>query len=312
MVEEFDNEYSNNSDYDLAYEKLFMPEVYEDFFNYTIGKAFAISNEQLDQVFYKANLKNKSFLTVGSSGDQALNAILCGCKDITIIDANIFTQYFIEYKLAFIKTFNYEAFSNLFIKSEFFDWRIYAKLSHHLSPKVKQFWDTLMLDQTEDCNWGEFGAKTIKENMLFVDHRDRHSLFYKNKKAYNRLQSLLNSETVNLEFVHAEFQNFPKVLKKKYHFINLSNIYDYYSHNMPLFVETVNKLYFDFLYNNGRILAHYDFNSADAFGPLIHFGEHQITCQEIERASYRTKKTDLAWYINKQKTSQKNNDDKQK
>ena len=38
------------------------------------------------------NLKNKSVLTVGSSGDQALNAILSGAKDITIIDANIFTK----------------------------------------------------------------------------------------------------------------------------------------------------------------------------------------------------------------------------
>ena len=44
-------------------------------------------------------------------------------------------------------------------------------------------------------------AKTIKEKMLFVDHRDRHSLFYTSKSIYNKLQSALNNEDINISFV---------------------------------------------------------------------------------------------------------------
>ena len=112
--------YLNDFDCDIAGEKLFLPEFYNNNENYTTNQAFAISNEMLPEIFKNLNLKDKNVLTVGSSGDQALNAILHGAKDITIIDANIFTQYFIEYKIAVIKTYNFNDFDNLFIKQDFF------------------------------------------------------------------------------------------------------------------------------------------------------------------------------------------------
>jgi hypothetical protein len=301
MTEEFDNEFSNNPDYDLAYEKLFMPKIYEDFFNYTIGKAFAISNEQLDQIFQQLDLTNKSFLTVGSSGDQAINAVLRGCNDITIIDANIFTQYFIEYKLAFIKTFNYDAFSNLFITSGFFHWKIYSKLSHNLSPKVKQFWDTLMLDQEDEQSDNSFCSKTIKENLLFVDNRDKHSLFYFNKNEYVKLQKKLNSNKIKITFINSEFQKFPEVICKKFHFINLSNIYDYYCHNIPLFTQIVHKLFLKNLHKDGKILVYYDFNTTNNHSPIQPLSGSIITYQERERRFCGDKKKDTVWYLSRSK-----------
>ena len=89
-------ELNDNLEISLAYEKLFMPEFFSIENNYTLDKAFAISNEKLDEVFKHIDLKGKSVLTVGSSGDQALNCILNGSKDITIIDANIFTAFLIS------------------------------------------------------------------------------------------------------------------------------------------------------------------------------------------------------------------------
>lgn len=145
--------YTNNVDFDLAYEKLFMPEYYITESNYTLDKAFAISNEKLDELFKSLNLKGKKVLTVGSSGDQALNAILKGCKEITIVDANIFARPFIEYKFAAIRTFDYKTFSDIFIKHDFFSWRVYSKMSHLLSKDTKIFWDALMMDLSEN-NYG--------------------------------------------------------------------------------------------------------------------------------------------------------------
>ena len=39
-------------------------------------------------------LDDKSLLTVGSSGDQVINAIDKGCKNIDVVDINEYTKYY--------------------------------------------------------------------------------------------------------------------------------------------------------------------------------------------------------------------------
>ena len=307
MMEE---KYTNGGEYDLAYEKLFMPHFYSDDTNYTLDKAFAISNEALGNFFDGINLKGKKVLTVGSSGDQAINAILCGSKDVTIIDGNVFARPFIEYKLAMIKVFDFETFDSLFIKQDAFEWQVYAKISHLLSPEVQQFWDTLMLDQNFEPAWGDFGAKTIKDNMLIVDHRDRHSAFYKDKKTYNKLQRLLNSQDVRIDFINAEFCDFPKVVCGKYDFIYLSNIYDYFDGTVKseLFSKTVEKLYDANLKNGGNLVVNYEFNEK-ATGCPKKFGKHKVFHKQLQRYSDGEYTTDTAWTIKKDGKPEKSNFD---
>lgn len=288
---------TNNNDYDLVYEKLFNPEIYEDENNYTLNKAFAISNEKLPDVFNGLDLKNKSVLTVGSSGDQALNAILKGCKNVTIIDANIYTEPFVEYKLALIKTFDFKTFNDLFIKPRAFNWKVYAKISHNLSPKTRQFWDSLMLDLTSNAEWGEFTEKDITSKMLMIDHSDRHSVFYKDEKMYNLLQSMLNDKNTKINFVNAEFQEFPNVLQEKYDLIYLSNIYDYYRKNEVAFIKVVNELYKNNTKPKGKIFANYDFDGHTKITPKT-LGGHNLETQKIKRWSEGETCTDTLWIIN--------------
>ena len=292
-------ELNDNLEISLAYEKLFMPEFFSIENNYTLDKAFAISNEKLDEVFKHIDLKGKSVLTVGSSGDQALNCILNGSKDITIIDANIFARPFIEYKIAAIKTFDYDTFSDVFIKNDFFSWKVYSKISHLLSKNVQMFWDTLILDINEDSYSYEFSAKTIKEKMLFVDHRDRHSLFYTSKSIYNKLQSALNNEDINISFVTSLLQDFPKALNKKYDLIYLSNIYDYYKgEESEQFETTIDKLYKKHLKDNGIIIANYSFNKSIKDAPK-QLGKHMLEHKEVTRFFEGEKNKDTICFIKK-------------
>ena len=60
------------------------------------------------------DLKDKSLLTVGSSGDQVINASLKNCKDITVLDINPFTKYYFNLKKAAILTLKYEEFCKFF------------------------------------------------------------------------------------------------------------------------------------------------------------------------------------------------------
>lgn len=248
----------NFGDYNTLVEKLLSSQNYSGI-NQTLNKAYAISNEDLSGAFKGINLAGKKTAVVGSSGDQALNAILNGCKDITVIDGNNYAEAFIEYKLAFIKTYDYKEFCKKFIVHDFFSWQVYAKISHHLSPKAKLFWDSIMLEQSDEYN-STFHPQKIKDNMMIIDHRDRHSEFYYSEEAYLKLQQILNSNTVKFKYIVAEFLNFPTALKEKYDFIYLSNIFDYYyKEQKDKFYNTVLKLYKNKLNGGGKIVVNYNF-----------------------------------------------------
>ena len=57
------------------------------------NKLYSFTTENIKDYISSFDLNNKSLLTVGSSADQAINAILNGCKDVTIMDINPFVKY---------------------------------------------------------------------------------------------------------------------------------------------------------------------------------------------------------------------------
>ena len=57
---------------------------------------------------------NKSLLTVGSSGDQVINAVLKGCRDITVIDINPYTKFYYYLKMAAIIDLTYDEYFMFF------------------------------------------------------------------------------------------------------------------------------------------------------------------------------------------------------
>lgn len=285
--------------YNKTVEKFLIPEIYSNENNATLNKAYAISNEALDQIFSQMHLTNKKALLVGSSGDQAINAILMGCKDITIIDGNDFARPFIEYKLAAIRYFDFDEFNKLFIKSQFFDWTIYAKISHLLSKNAKAFWDSLMLEQSSKENEG-ISAKDIKDKMLIVDHRDRFSDFYFDKNQYCTLKSLLAQKALKIRFKTAELKQFPKVLKQSYDLIYLSNIYDYYANinQKAQFEKIIKKLYANNLNLNGKIYVNYNFCTEKDDIPEAIAGQ-SIEGHEVVRYYEGSYYIDTAWIITK-------------
>ena len=75
-----------------------------------LQKIYPFTTENISGYIDKFNLKDKSLLTVGSSGDQVINAILKGCKDITLLDINPYTKFYYYLKVASILTLNLDEF----------------------------------------------------------------------------------------------------------------------------------------------------------------------------------------------------------
>lgn len=76
--------------------------IYNEASNKGFGKIYPFTTENISGYINLFNLKDKSLLTVGSSGDQVINAILKDCKDVTILDINPYTKYYYFLKMACI------------------------------------------------------------------------------------------------------------------------------------------------------------------------------------------------------------------
>lgn len=78
---------------------------------------YSFSTENVKGYIDYFDLKNKSLLTVGSSGDQIINAYNKGCRDLTLIDINPFAKYYINLKIAGILSLTYQEFELFFFRN---------------------------------------------------------------------------------------------------------------------------------------------------------------------------------------------------
>ena len=79
-------------------------------------RIYPFATENVNGYMNCFDLKNKSLLTVGSSGDQILNAYNKGCRDVTLIDVNPFAPFYIYLKIAGILSLDYQEFMEFFFK----------------------------------------------------------------------------------------------------------------------------------------------------------------------------------------------------
>ncbi len=254
-------ETGNSEFYSLTY-RIFVetPDRLTNNLDQTAERCYVSSNEYLSEYMREMDLRDKKIATVGTSGDQFFNALLQGCRDITIIDANPYARIFVEYKIAMIKNLDFETFNETVKGSQMFNWKIYAKISHSLSDKSKQFWDTLMLEIEEkiDDTIDQFDQNKLARQLV---HREAvfFSDFYKDEETYLKLQEALIDDNYQLEFIVADLHQFPRFLKGNYDLIMLSNIFAYHEVGdmRKKFEETVESLYNERLNPGGTIQVQY-------------------------------------------------------
>lgn len=257
-----------NANYDVLTEQLFgtpfNTRIYYDNSKSVTDGVYHCSNERLNSYFKDLNLLNARIATVGSSGDQALNAIFYGAKDVTLIDGNIFTHAYVEYKIAMIKNLDFKTFKQHLGKFSMFNWKTYSLISHDLSKEIQQFFDEIMLNQDDhghDYDEGYLTDSLVRNNLFHTPCHDFDSeienLFYNNSEDYVKLQTLLKKQNFTLRFVTADVQDFPKKLKGKFDYIFLSNIFPYVDKNVM--IDVINKL-LKKINPNGEIQYNYTFH----------------------------------------------------
>lgn len=252
----------------LALEKLFDDFWYDSLIcrseNYSVDKVFPFTNENLPQMFKDFDFEGKSVLTVGSSGDQLFESIVKGAKRVTVADANVYSQPFIELKIVALKNLSYEEASDYFTRESILDWKYYKKVSHDLSPMAKEFWDTIMLEMELDLDTRRrIVSKVFHGNFM---HKGKNSAsFFRDREIYNKLKE--NIKDCEIDFIVADVTMFESLVQDKYDFIFLSNIFDYFRDSA--FFKCIDGLGRNILKPNGIMQVDYDFDENNFNGKMF-------------------------------------------
>lgn len=186
---------------------------------------YRTTNEKINE--YQSFLKNKkNILSIIASGNQILNTIYEGNKNITGFDISTFPKYYLELQIGALITFQLEDYLKFIytdITDEEFD-DMYDMVHSKLDSESKIFWDGLLnyFDFSEITSSTLFSNETT--NLKTIIERNK---YLQGEEEYQRLKS--NIEQANLKYVTGNIFDLAKELDSTYDFINLSSIIYYNS-----------------------------------------------------------------------------------
>lgn len=223
-------EYNFNDVLEKAKKKCDDTEAYSS--SNAFSKIYPFTTENISGYIDSFNLEDRSLLTVGSSGDQIINAILKGCKDVTLLDLNPFTKYYYYLKAACLLCLDKETFMEfLHYKEHITAFKDNKDAFNHTTfNKIKQTLDEL--DHESYLFWNElfeqFKPLEIRTNMFEQDEYRTCAVigcnrYLQNAKLYKEAQEKIM--TVKPHFVYGDIFN--TKFERKFDNIWLSNIATY-------------------------------------------------------------------------------------
>ena len=232
---------------------------------------YLFATENISGFSKKISFKDKTILTVCSSGDQAFNAILNDALTVDLFDVNIFSKYYFNLKLAAIKSLNYEEFldfltpKNIVNKNNVFLLDTYLKIRNEIrNEEIKYFWDYLFCHYSGEVIYNSKMFCKLKNNRKdCIECND----YLKNENNFNKLKKKLKDK--EFKFYNINIFNDKIQTNTKYDFIYLSNIFDSLKAKTTLeFIKKLKKIVFKIkenLTNNGMIGVSYLYLYFDDF-----------------------------------------------
>lgn len=185
---------------------------------------YKTTNENVRE--YSDLLKNRNkIFSITASGDQALNSVLYGTKEIDACDISRFPNYFLELKKAAILNLSREDYIRFFIteskSGEEFSDEYYDIVRDSLNEDNKTFWDSL---------FGFFDGYDIYNSYLFSHEFYSFRTFldrnpYLEEDNYKLLQKKL--EDVKIKFIQKDLCDLNNIFNDQYDLVNLSSIIYY-------------------------------------------------------------------------------------
>lgn len=221
------------------------------------------TNEDM-KLYPKENLKGKNILTITSSGDHALNAILNGATNIDSFDVNLFSKYVSALKIAMIKKYGYyDFFKRMKWIEDVGGFNFNSK--ENIIDGIRKY-----LSCDEYLFWSTFERLRINNKVRFNDVINVYGNLklnaYVDVFEYSKLKRKLKCASVT--YYDSDVINVAKNVSKKYDRVFLSNVLEYVlASNGPRFVnnysDVMNKL--DKILLPSSIIYGYDFNDISRY-----------------------------------------------
>jgi hypothetical protein len=184
------------------------------------------TTENIAGYFNALNLKNKSVLVVSSSGDHVFNAAYLGAKSVTAFDISTFTKYYLFFKKAAIKAFNYSEFINFFFGQvgERFLYENFKFIENKIEDEeIIKFWN-----KAYELEY--FDGELLYNSALFKNTSIQSYEFvsrnmYGLESTYTFLKEKIDQ--TNIKFIQSDILELPSKLEETYDVIIMSNISDY-------------------------------------------------------------------------------------
>lgn len=220
------------------------------------------SNERIEE--YINHLRNKrDVLSVIASGDQIINMILNGSKNIDAFDISVFPKYYLRLKLGALKCLTREQYLDFFYRldkdDEEYDDMYYDLIRYNLDSNTKEFWTSLIdfYDWKEITSSPLFSSEEIDVSDVIIQNE------YLENEKYSKLKNMVDN--VNINTFNGNI--FDLDFKDKYDLIYLSNIIYYnnikkYKELMDSYKLNPNGIILSYLYNSlDRINNYFNDNS---------------------------------------------------
>ena len=193
------------------------------------SRLYPFTTENISGYIDKFDLNGKSLLTVGSSGDQVINASLFNCVDQTVVDICPYTKFYFYLKKACILSFSLKEFM------DFFCYNDYPKFCHDnkdvfSKEKFEGVKDLIrVLDYESYLFWDEVFSLYKPEKVrreLFSSDEDRSfvlqgmNLYMKDEEAFSKAKVKIRG--INPKFICEDI--FKVNLNRTYDNVFLSNI----------------------------------------------------------------------------------------
>ena len=236
---------------------------------------YKTTNEKTHCYQYLLNDVN-NLLCVVSSGDQILNAVATGVKNIDCYDISVFPKYFLELKIAAIKALTKDEFIDYFFRLKGyleFSEELYEKIRCNLTTWALKFWDSLynFYDGYEIYNSTLFSSEpyNIKEQiekMPYIVH-------------YDDLKN--NIKDITLNYHEGNILDILNEIEQQYDLINLSSIIYYEKQMLQNYKDIL--LSCHNLENRGKVQAYlYKISDANLKELKNHFSEENFSITKCE------------------------------
>lgn len=208
--------------------------------------------ENIKELFSQLQSAFQVLLMVTGSGDQVLEAVLHGAKDITCFDINILAKYGCQLKIAAVKALSYEEFITFYTRG--FSLELFKKVSYCLEEDSFYFWGSLF--ETIDHYVIHTSLFDTKDHSRFGLMDTNFSIY--SKEDYEEIKNNLKNATIH--YMDENLLTLPKKLNslnKKFDLAYFSNIFYYLGKNEKFYAKFLLQKICPFIKKSGEILFHY-------------------------------------------------------